>query len=858
MTEYCAKIENEDDFEYENEKIEDLVDRIKEEYKDVSGNPSIYYAPNINSICFKVNKTKKATEKFKEITRNIFKKGKFTYQGIDMLEPEIVEFKTTKFWANNIQEVLKDPEDIKWTTLVHNGPFFPDLEIKYDFMNSSLIYDGKKYPLDEKEEKVASFYAGRLISEKGENITVFWTEDEVFNTNFWNSFTPYLRDEYRKIMRDFSKADWSDVVTKLEHQRELNKSEAKKRQRKEQNLSRDKKYKYGILDGNKEEISGYKVEPAAIYLGRGKQPKRGTIKKPVIPEDITINIGQGVIINPPEDHKWKSVINDQKKEWLASWKDEIGNGSKYMRFSRVGGVFAGRNEMYKFELVRKLNMNIETVREKYMSLVTSDDLYQQQLGTVVWLMDNYGVRVGGEKDTEEEADTVGATTLRVGHLTLEENNTIHFNFSGKDSIQYDKKIKDTPDVIFRNFKSFMRGKSSNDQLFNKVESKNINDYLKTFDKRFIAKFFRTRLASSIMFNALKDVSVPEGSNKAKIKALFNGANSKVADVLNHVKTISKKAQEKVNVQKEELKELKKKSRPNEKDKKKIEDLETKISDGENTQSVALNTSLKNYIDPRIVVSWADREDVKISNIYSASLMKQFEWAIDMKQEYWNYEETPLSLQHPELQPIDPSESKKSPGQSTKSAPRNSNTSKSTKAKKHSNWIAPARKTDKVINVKDVVEIIDYDKNFIVVTGNTMNCGLDKIRGERKNNLKDKSGKTFYGYQFPIHRRREVFLYLLYNCPNNFNPSKNEIFDNKYFKDCKLLIEICEKIKKNPQLNVDEQNDIINNLKNVDKEVWKVLYPFLKNAYENNSYKSFSHKKVINIYYNYCKSQKFNF
>jgi DNA topoisomerase-1 len=855
MTEYCAKIENEDDFEYENEQIEDLVDRIKEEYKDVSGNPSIYYAPNINSICFKVNKTKKATEKFQEITRNIFKKGKFTYQGIDMLKPEIVEFKTTKFWKEG--ELLKDKDDIKWTTLVHNGPFFPDLELKYDFMNSSLIYAGKPYSLNEKEEKVACFYAARIISEKGTTITVWWTDDEVFNTNFWNSFTPYLRDEYRKIMRDFSKADWSDVVTKLEHQRELNKTESVKRKKKEEKLSRDKKYKYGFLDGNQQEIA-YNVELAGIFMGRGLHPKRGTIKKQIMPEDVTINVSKGVEVIPPKGHKWKDVIEFKNGEYLGSYKDEITDVIKYIEFSRVGSIFSGKNEMYKFEMVRKLNMNIETVREKYMSLVTSDDLYQQQLGTVVWLMDNYGVRVGTEKDTEEEADTVGATTLRVGHLTLEENNTIHFNFSGKDSIQFDKKIKDTPDVIFRNFKSFMRGKSPNDQLFNKVESKNINDYLKTFDKRFIAKFFRTRLASSIMFNALKDVTVPEGSNKAKIKALFNSANSKVADVLNHVKTISKKAQEKVNLQKEELKELKKKSRPNEKDKKKIEDLEIKISDGENTQSVALNTSLKNYIDPRIVVSWADREEVKCSDIYSASLMKQFEWAIDMKQENWDYEKTPLCLEHTELQPAEVNKSKKSPGQTTKSAPRNSNTSASTKAKKDSNWIVPARKTDKVINVKDVVEIIDYDKNFIVVTGNTMNCRLDKIRGERKNNLKDKSGKTFYGYQFPITRKREVFLHLLYNCPNNFNPSKNEIFDNKYFKDCKLLIEICEKIKKNPELNLDEQTDIINNLKNVDKEVWKVLYPFLKNAYENNSYKSSSHKRVINIYYNYCKLQKFNF
>ena len=41
-----------------------------------------------------------------------------------------------------------------------------------------------------------------------------------------------------------------------------------------------------------------------------------------------------------------------------------------------------------------------------------------------------------EKDTEEEADTVGCCSLRVEHLKLPAENQIEFDFLGKDSMRY--------------------------------------------------------------------------------------------------------------------------------------------------------------------------------------------------------------------------------------------------------------------------------------------------------------------------------------------------------------------------------------------------------------------------------------
>ena len=74
------------------------------------------------------------------------------------------------------------------------------------------------------------------------------------------------------------------------------------------------------------------------------------------------------------------------------------------------------------------------------------DESRAKVATVSWLILVPNMRVGDEKDPDE-ADTVGAITLRAEHITIEPNNIIHFNFLGKDSVRWDKKFQAPPEVI---------------------------------------------------------------------------------------------------------------------------------------------------------------------------------------------------------------------------------------------------------------------------------------------------------------------------------------------------------------------------------------------------------------------------
>jgi hypothetical protein len=262
--------------------------------------------------------------------------------------------------------------------------------------------------------------------------------------------------------------------------------------------------------------------------------------------------------------------------------------------------------------------------------------------------------VGGEKG-EDDVDTVGATTLRVEHLKLKSPNHVIFDFLGKDSIRFYKDLT-VPPLIYKNIEEFVKGKKGGTQVFDLISSRSVNIYLHEFDRHFTAKVFRTRLASNIMFEALKTVKIPKDSTKIMIKSLFNEANANVAEILNHTKNVSKKAEESVKKEKDKLVQLKKelsskKGKEKETLLKKISDTENKIKAKTDVLTVAIGTSLQNYIDPRMIVAWSLQQKCDLSAIYPATLMKKFKWAVETTNPNWNWLTSPLAEGiNPELEP----------------------------------------------------------------------------------------------------------------------------------------------------------------------------------------------------------------
>jgi DNA topoisomerase-1 len=245
------------------------------------------------------------------------------------------------------------------------------------------------------------------------------------------------------------------------------------------------------------------VEPAGIFQGRGKHPKRGMWKKQVSPEDITINCTSN-FPSAPNGHKWNKVISNTNGLYTCFWFENIMNCRKSVMFARTSSPIQEK-EKQKFDKALKLTQNWDKVQNHINKGLESHDRKVREIATVSKLIMDLGIRVGDEKG-EDTADTVGASSLRKEHISIDGNNVLTLNFLGKDSIRYKNSVKVEP-ILISNIKEFM--KNNSEKLFPNVNSVVVKSYLNEVIDNISAKTFRTSKSSSLMSKLLKTYLLPD-------------------------------------------------------------------------------------------------------------------------------------------------------------------------------------------------------------------------------------------------------------------------------------------------------------------------------------------------------------
>jgi len=438
-----------------------------------------------------------------------------------------------KWW----EDPSKSDGTKKWTTLEHNGVVFPP---EYEPLpkNVKLRYDGVPVTLQPEAEEVAGFYGSMLNSTH--NI-----ENPTFNKNFFADFLEILnktghgKDREGKTVKitKFEKCDFKPIFEHFEAER-LKKKSLSAAEKKAIKAAKDEieaPYMYCIWDGRKQKVGNFRVEPPGLFRGRGEHPKTGKVKKRVLPEQITINIGkEATVPAPPEGHKWKEVRHDNEGTWLAMWQENINSAYKYVMLAANSDV-KGQSDHKKFEKARELKKYIDKIRNEYRRDLKSELMADRQRATAVYLIDQFALRAGNEKG-EDEADTVGCCSLKFEHITLKPPNTVIFDFLGKDSIRfYDEVEVDTQ--VFKNLKIFKKApKKEGDEIFDRLTTSALNKHLSNYMPGLTAKVFRTYNASWTMATLLKDMTAT-GTIPEKVKA-YNDANRKVAILCNHKRTVA--------------------------------------------------------------------------------------------------------------------------------------------------------------------------------------------------------------------------------------------------------------------------------------------------------------------------------
>lgn len=468
----------------------------------------------------KPRKTKEKTDVKKEV-----KEETPSAKNDDEIDEE--EDKKFKWWE------LEDMDgEIKWDTLIHNGVIFPP---EYEPLpkNVKLIYDGKPVTLPKEAEEVAGYFGAMLETDHANN--------PVFQKNFFNDFLEVLKDAGGCPdcqITQFDKCDFSKIYDHYQKEREAKKllTSLEKKQIKLEKDAFEEKYKTCLLNGRRELIGNFRIEPPGLFRGRGAHPKTGKLKRRVKPEDVVLNLSADAPIPPPpEGHEWGEIRHDNKVAWLAMWRENISNSVKYVRFAASSSL-KGMSDFKKFEKARELKDHIEKIRSDYRRDLKSNLMIDRQRATATYLIDVFALRAGGEK-SEEEADTVGCCSLRYEHVSLTPPNKVVFDFLGKDSIRFYQEVE-VDSQVFKNLRIFKKApKKPGDDLFDRLDPSILNKHFQNYMPGLTAKVFRTYNASKTMQDQL-DLIPNEGSVNEKV-VKFNAANRTVAILCNHQRTVAK-------------------------------------------------------------------------------------------------------------------------------------------------------------------------------------------------------------------------------------------------------------------------------------------------------------------------------
>ncbi len=560
------------------------------------------------------------------------------------------------------------------TQLIHRGVVVPEPPSPRGL---KLIIRGEWVELTPKQEEMALAWAKKQGTP--------YVEDPVFVRNFMQDFSqalgihPPLRVE---------EVDWSPAIQIVEEERrareQMSREERKAlaAERKAKREALREQYGYAIVNGERVELGNYLVEPSGIFMGRGEHPLRGRWKEGVRQEEITLNLSPDAPRPPGE---WGEIVWQPESLWVARWQDKLSGKLKYVWLSDTAPIKQQR-EAQKFDRAHALHAHLDKVRAQIQRDLSDPDPKRRKLATVCALIDLLCLRVGDEKDPDE-ADTVGATTLRPEHVKLRSDGTAEFRFLGKDSVLWHKTVA-LPEEVRRNLEELIQtarppnvnGKNNrnrNDekpQLFPDISSRDVNAYLSGILPGLTAKVFRTHHATMTVRESLERSEVkPDDPEHVKWEAASR-ANYQAAVLCNHTKKAPatwdrsrqrfqerrQKAEARVQdcrarvkQERETLLALRQEARAAQNPRtqarlrKQIEAAERRLNQAKEAlerarlaldrikaqSSVAamkrtwnLGTSLKSYIDPRVYYEWGQQVGYDVlERYYPAALRNKFAW-----------------------------------------------------------------------------------------------------------------------------------------------------------------------------------------------------------------------------------------
>ena len=417
-----------------------------------------------------------------------------------------------------------------WKTLRHSGIVFPPEHERKGF--KVRVRGAELAPTLQQEE---------MLYQWAKKKDTPYVEDPKFQDNFTGDFAKTLDPPLRDI--SYADIDFAEAYALVDRERDarelLTKEERKEiaAMRKEEREALKAKHGTATIDGKPVDVGNYMAEPPGLFIGRGEHPLRGRWKPRIRPEDVTLNLDRAAPV-PPVDGggSWKKVVHNNTATWLATWTDHLTGRSKYIWLADTAEIKQSM-DMAKYDKAKKLSTEIGRIREQMIEDMS--DPKKLKIVTACYLIYRTSMRVGDEKG-EDEADTVGATTLRREHVKTTAD-AVHLDFLGKDSVRWQETIKAAgDDKQFRdNIAQIIADKAPKEEIFDGINSSKVNAYYSSIVPGLSAKVFRTYLASQVVAAYLRGHDDVAGETAHKKLYHAKLANLEAAIMCNHKRTIPK-------------------------------------------------------------------------------------------------------------------------------------------------------------------------------------------------------------------------------------------------------------------------------------------------------------------------------
>jgi DNA topoisomerase-1 len=181
-----------------------------------------------------------------------------------------------------------------------------------------------------------------------------------------------------------------------------------------------------------------------------------------------------------------------------------------------------RQDKKKFDSMTRFAQALPDMREQVERDLAGDGITRTRvLAAAVRLLDRGFLRIGGESYAEDN-DSYGLATMRKEHVTVDQNDAINFDFTGKSGIRHVRYVVDEP--VAEIVRELKRRRGGDDELlayrdesgkWRDIKSPDIRAYVKeTAGDEYTAKDFRT-WAGTVLASVTLAATDPE---RRKVKS----------------------------------------------------------------------------------------------------------------------------------------------------------------------------------------------------------------------------------------------------------------------------------------------------------------------------------------------------